>query len=276
MPYQLRPSVASDAAGNFVVAWERFSYGFPGFDFYDVVARRFTSAGSPIGGDFQVSSYPVYYFLYPRTAVAANGDGDFVVVWEGITQDTIAPAVLARRFSSNGAALNTELKINSLPLNADIFAPAIASTVSGDFIVAWANDQDGDGSGVFARRFSRDGTALANELQVNSFTADDQTFPVIGLEPDGDFLMAWSSRSAGASRWDVFAQRFTIPTPTPTATFTPTATSTVTPTSTAASTPSTSHLHLYEVPTLSRTAMVILSALLLAGCLAVLARDRAP
>jgi len=32
-------------------------------------------------------------------------------------------------------------------------------------------------------------------------------FPVIGLAPDGDFVIAWSSYTGNASSWDAFPHR---------------------------------------------------------------------
>src|SRR5688572_11241086 len=54
---QLRPSVASDSAGNFVVAWE--SDGSAGSDIsgFSVQGRRYAANGAPIAGQFQINTY---------------------------------------------------------------------------------------------------------------------------------------------------------------------------------------------------------------------------
>ncbi len=60
--------------------------------------------------------------------------------------------------------------------------PGVAVDNEGDFVVAWTSyGQDGHARGVFARRFSSSGAALATEFQVNSYTSSSQGYPV------GDF-----------------------------------------------------------------------------------------
>lgn len=79
--YQYRPSVASDASGNFVVAWDDDRSGYS----WDVFGRRFDSAGVAQGLDFQINSYTP--FVQDRPSVGATGTNQFVVVWESLGQD---------------------------------------------------------------------------------------------------------------------------------------------------------------------------------------------
>jgi hypothetical protein len=86
----------------------------------------------------------------------------------------------------------------------------IAATNNGDFVVAWeSGEQDGDLNGIFARRFSSDGTAFGVEFQVNTYTTHLQDHPVVAMDGDGDFVIAWSSGTQDGSYTSVFAQRFT-------------------------------------------------------------------
>jgi hypothetical protein len=75
--FQVRPSVASDASGNFVVVW-----GSSGQDGYStgVFGQRFNATGVALGGEFQVNSYTAG--IQDRAAVASDADGDFIVVWD--------------------------------------------------------------------------------------------------------------------------------------------------------------------------------------------------
>ena len=75
-------------------------------------------------------------------------------------------------------------------------------------MVAWFSPQDGSFYGVFARRFSSVGSPLAAEFQVNTYTEGDQRYPAVGLDSDGDFLVAWSSNGQDGSQTGVFAQAF--------------------------------------------------------------------
>ena len=56
--------------------------------------------------------------------------------------------------------------------------PAVAVDGSGNFVVVWRTfGQDGNQSGVFARRYDASGAALGTEFQVNTFTAANQVYP---------------------------------------------------------------------------------------------------
>jgi len=68
------PSVASDASGNFVVAWT--SNGQDGSS-YGIFGQRYDSAGVAQGGEFQINSFTTKGQLAP--SVGATGTNQFVV-----------------------------------------------------------------------------------------------------------------------------------------------------------------------------------------------------
>ncbi len=78
---QYSPAVAADAEGDFVVVWR--SYVQDGSSF-GVFGQRYTSAGVALGGEFQVNTYTTNFQSSP--AVAADAEGDFVVVWQSYVQ----------------------------------------------------------------------------------------------------------------------------------------------------------------------------------------------
>ena len=84
----------------------------------------------------------------------------------------------------------------------------------GDFVVAWASGsetQDGDGFGIFARRFTSAGLGGA-EAQVNGYITGNQSAPDIAVDASGDFAVTWSSTDTmtpqDGSSHGVFARRF--------------------------------------------------------------------
>jgi hypothetical protein len=85
----------------------------------------------------------------------------------------------------------------------------LAVDADGDFVVVWTSEgQDGDGSGVFAQRFTAEGAPLGSEFPVNSFTTGDQASPSVAMDADGDFVVTWESFGQDGSLYGVFAQRF--------------------------------------------------------------------
>ena len=91
---QNNASVASDAAGNFVVLWEANQDGSNS----GVFAQRYDSAGSALGGEFRVNTYTPHSQDIP--AVASDSSGNFVVVWQSYGQDGWGLGVFGQRFSA--------------------------------------------------------------------------------------------------------------------------------------------------------------------------------
>jgi hypothetical protein len=91
---QRNPVVATDHSGDFVVVWE--SVGQDGSN-AGIFARRYDSAGTQQGNEFQVNTYTTAAQTAP--AVASRPGGDFVVTWESDGQDGSSGGIFARRFA---------------------------------------------------------------------------------------------------------------------------------------------------------------------------------
>ncbi|MCP4660059.1 MAG: DUF11 domain-containing protein, partial [bacterium] len=63
---------------------------------------------------------------------------------------------------------------------------------------------------IQGQRFASDGTAVASEFQVNTYTTGYQWYPAVAVDADGDFVVVWGSYgSTGSdSNYGVHAQRF--------------------------------------------------------------------
>jgi len=200
---QQAPDVAA-GMDSFVVVWESERQDRGG---YGVFAQRFDSSGVPMDRELQVNSYTTYAQRNPSVALDSSS-GDFVVVWQSFSQDGSNYGIFGQRFSSGGSPAGREFQVNSFTSLHQ--RSAVVGTGNGNFIVAWESlFQDGNGFGIFAQRFTSDGTLLGSELQVNSYTATDQRFPVIGVGGDGRFVIAWQSAGQDGHSYGVFARRFT-------------------------------------------------------------------
>ena len=200
---QSQPSVAADAAGNFVVVRESEGQDGAGVG---VFGRVFTAAGAPLGGEFQVNSFTPG--LQGRPAVSADGAGNFVVVWESAWQDGGGAGIFGRRFSPMGAPVGGEFQVNMFTLNAQE-NPSVSSSVSGAFVVVWQSaGQDGGGIGVVGRQYDPAGLPIGDEFVVNSFKADAQKDPVVAFTPAGNFIVTWTSQGQDGAVAGVFGQVF--------------------------------------------------------------------
>ena len=209
---QVAPAVAADAQGDFIVVWG--SLGGYGTDLagWSIQARRYNVTGLASGGEFQVNSFTTSSQEHPT--LAADGLGNFVVAWEGQYQDdptSKTAGILAQRYDDSGTPVGDEFQVNSYTTNSQI-APSSGSDSDGNFVVVWSSYfPDGSQASVQAQRYDDNGTPVGDEFQVNSFTTSYQRRASVGVDHDGDFVVAWESAGSygsDTSSWSVQAQRF--------------------------------------------------------------------
>lgn len=177
-------SVASDAAGNFVVAWRQV---LPGVDAYGIYVRRYDALGNPLSGAIQVHQQPAS--VATETAVAMDEEGSFVVAWTSSSApgDPEAPTrVVARWFEGTGAPRSGEVVVGDGSL------PDVAMRGPGRIaVVVWQKVVDGR-SFVFLRGYSFDGAALEPEMQVSEEPSASPVYPRVDRSPSsGTVAVVW-------------------------------------------------------------------------------------
>jgi hypothetical protein len=198
---QASASVASDASGNFVVVWA--SDGQDG-SLYGIFAQRFRAAGSPVGSEFQVNSYTTGLQGVP--SVAADGNGNFVVVWPTFVAG--GDGIFGQRFNAAGIRQGGEFRVNSYTTG-QVSYPSVAVDVTGNFVVVWNSlGQDGSFLGVFGQLFDAFGVPQGGEFQVNTYTTGQERAPDVAVDASGNFVVVWQSSAQDGSGYGVFGQRF--------------------------------------------------------------------
>src|SRR5262245_48502034 len=196
------PSVASDAAGNFVVVWES--------DVQDgsstgIFAQRYDGSGAALGAEFRVNSSTTSVQNF--ASVASDAGGNFVVVWQG--QDGYQQGIFGQRYDSGGAPQGGEFRVNSHTTSIQSF-PAVASDANGSFVVVWnsAFQEDGLSYCIFGQRYDAGGVPLGGEFRVNTYTKDSQASPAVASDAHGNLVVVWSSELQDGSGSGVFGQRY--------------------------------------------------------------------
>jgi hypothetical protein len=198
---QERPSVAADAAGNFIVVWS--SYGQDGSS-EGVFGQRYLGSGTPLGPEFRVNSSTGGPQDQP--SVAADAAGNFVVAWAGNDGSTFG--IFGQRYASSGAPLGSEFRVNTYTTNIQYF-PSIAADSSGNFVVVWDSFmQDGDDRGVFGQRYAASGVPLGPEFRVSTYTTSLQALGRVASDPTGNFVVVWESLGQDGSSYGVYGQRY--------------------------------------------------------------------
>ena len=117
-------------------------------------------------------------------AVAVDDRGRSVVAWYGDA------GVRARLFEADGTPASGEIQVNQSPV-ADAFERnglAVAMASGRGFVVVWAG-----GETVRARRFNQLGTPRAAEFVVGTTPGSQPGDPGVAFQPDGGFVIAWTT-----------------------------------------------------------------------------------
>jgi hypothetical protein len=211
--HQKEPSIAMDNNGDFVITW--ISDGQDG-NYNGIFGQRYGSTGSPLGSEFQVNTYTTDNQTLP--SVAMDNDGDFVITWTNAglglgTQDGSYEGIFAQRYSSTGAPLGSEFRVNTFTTFTQT-EPSVAVDNDGDFVITWTSlGQDGSQYGVYAQRYTSTGSANGTEFQVNTFTTHIQGYSSIAMDDNGDFVITWvsgyfSGTGQDGSLYGIYAQRY--------------------------------------------------------------------
>jgi hypothetical protein len=180
--HQWEPDVAMAPNGNFVITW---------MDDDDVFAQRFDKDGNrlPINGvnEFRINNITDNYQRSP--SIAMDGSGNFTITWESFAPEPTYYDVYARRFGSDGNAIdNSEFLVNTTVTAGSQRFPSIAMEDNGDFTIAWYHE----GNGIHGRHYSSD------LQQVTDFKASDDTatgWNDVAMDSSGDFAVAWENQS---------------------------------------------------------------------------------
>jgi large repetitive protein len=193
---QRYPSVASDAAGNFVVVWQS--------DYRAVLGQRFSTSGTPLGAEFAVHAGS-HALMGPN--IAADSSGNFVVVW---TESGLGfpPVVFGQRYDSSGNALGTAFRVNAVT-NAGHDAAAVAMDPVGNFVVVWTRSDPPFIRPIFGRRFASTGVPFGPEFQVSTSLPGYLGGADVAVDASGSFVVVWGAADAFAGLLgDLYGQRF--------------------------------------------------------------------
>jgi hypothetical protein len=199
------PSIArSRDDGSFVVSW----YGtVPGSNGFDVFARRFDTAGTPLGSEFRINVYTTADQWLP--SVAMSSGRSFVVAWTSLGQDGDYGGIFARRFDSSGAG-GPEFRVNSYTTGHQ-YAVSIAGDRAGRFVVGWhSNFVPQSLAGAWGRRYAVGLVGTALEVDGAPAPTSDGN----GVLEPGEAVGVWPSwlnANAGPATFTGTASSFSGP-----------------------------------------------------------------
>lgn len=164
-------SVATAPDDRFTVTWSSTAQDSSGEGIY---AQRYNADGSRLGTEFRVNSTIANDQRY--STVAMDADGRIVVTWDSYDQDAAGTTgVYRREFNWDGSSNGSETRVNTTT-GGNQGPASVAMNALGQYVVVWSGNGTGDGSGVFAQRYS-----AALVVDTTSDVADGTTTSISAL-----------------------------------------------------------------------------------------------
>ena len=201
--HQSEPDVAMDKDGNFVVVWTDDHDNNGSTQIY---MRGFYADGSERFSTKTVNTVDTRNQYQPKIAMAA--DGQFAVSWTDTASSKDTPQINVRGFKADGKqafaqrAIADEVKGSRV--KSDIFMDN-----AHNIIVAWEDDEDGNGSTqVRMRILDASGNNKTGVKTVNSTSKGDQNMPSVSGKPDGsEFIVVWQN-VATSTNYSIMGRTF--------------------------------------------------------------------
>lgn len=198
------PAVAMADNGDFFVVWKSAG-GAGGDPGVSIQGRRFKASNSTFFAQFLVNDITAGDQDEP--AVATDGAGAYLAAWR---QPNTSNDIAIRFFATDNLAAEG-LSADAPQENANTFpsgsqtAPTVAMGPDGQAVVAWESFGASFGSdtsrlSIQARRLDASGAFIdGNDVQINTYTNDDQRYPSAAMGPDGYYAISWQSYGSSGS-----------------------------------------------------------------------------
>ncbi|PWB72519.1 MAG: hypothetical protein C3F15_10990, partial [Holophagae bacterium] len=194
---QGQPVVAMADNGDFVVVWKSAggAGGDPGIS---IQGRRFRAGTGSFFDQFLVND--ITPGDQDEPAIASDGGSRYLAAWREpatsndiairfFTADNLAPAGITADAPQQTA--------NTYPTGSQS-SPSVAMGPAGA-VVAWESfggtfGNDTSRLSIQARRLDASGEFIdGNDVQINTYTNDDQRYPSVTMAPNGFYAIAWQS-----------------------------------------------------------------------------------
>lgn len=189
---QRHPRIAALPSGYYAVAWE--SHAYPERSKKAVCCRVFDANGLAASPEVLLTDQS---YAARHVDIAANGLGQFVVVW---LNDRTQNAVWARSFDLKGAPLTDSFQVNEDAFKTLTY-PRVSAAPQGGFAVVWDGDPNaGAEDDVHIRFYDANHVSLSPDTILNASTDGAQTNPSVCVDERLCALVAWESNHLSADQ----------------------------------------------------------------------------
>ena len=202
-----KPAVAYNPAANeYLVVWERRWTA----DDHDILARRISGAGVPLGTGPMSLDASAEDQLAPAVAFDANA-GQYLIVWQDKNPDTQSYDIHGRRILGNGTAVGDEITIAAWEY--DLIEPRTAfNSGANQFLVVWEDHRWGWGEArdIYGQRIAAGGALVGGNFSISWEGDQARTRPDVAYDAAAnEYLVVWEY-AASPDDMDVYRRRVNI------------------------------------------------------------------
>ncbi len=152
-----RDQAVASSASSYLVVWDSKQDGSE----EGIFAQAYDTAGTPLGGEFQVNSYTTGRQTYP--AVSSDGEQGFIVVWTSTDQDGSEQGLFGQRYDARADPIGSEFPVNTDTIGSQHRADVAATN---SFVVVWqSRPGPADDRHIYGRLFGK--TACVGDCDRN-------------------------------------------------------------------------------------------------------------
>ena len=139
--------------------------------------------------------------------VMMNNSGDFIIAWNDERDGWDNWDVFFQRYNANGNQIGANVRVNNDVTILPQVDPTIAMNDAGNFVIAWEDERISVGRDIYMQRFDSNGNPVGSNTLVNEATGSAQRDPEIGMDDNGNFVVAWRDHRTSGDR-DIYFQLF--------------------------------------------------------------------
>jgi hypothetical protein len=202
---QIRPAVAMNESGDFIIAWASYT---DQNSLYDIKAKLYKN-GVASTNEFLVNTVTLNSQTKPSADIFS--DGSFIIVWESWFEDGSDRGIFAQKFFNDGSKNGYPFQVNQ---NSQFSQsrPVVKFFQNGNFIIVWETwKQDyslGSNYDIMGRIFNNLGDPITNEIQINDYSLNYQWYADVITLSSQDFIVGWCSWEQDGEDGGIYLKKF--------------------------------------------------------------------
>jgi hypothetical protein len=202
-----QPCIGVAETGAFGIVWTGH-----GLSHGDIYGRFYSQDGKPLGNRFLVNERnnivgegnPDRWPFCNGPSIGADETGNFIIVWQDRRNLGYESDIYAQHYSADGSPVGMNFRVNDDEEDAAQIHPSVnADEATGSYVVVWADRRLGnDEIGIYAQRYTPDGTPIGGNFRVSRPGTEQQYAPEVELMNDVMYT-AWKSydKDSGYNVW---------------------------------------------------------------------------